>query len=479
MIQPGVVENQLDSVVSEPSVPEFVVDESSSQTEPAVAETTSGQIATKTAPVIESQAAEKDRVAPPVEDDLLTELLSEPFYLAASAGGIVLLAMLGWALVRRRNRIMMVENESILSAPDTIRESIAEDTELKKEQTSQTQEVGMVAESSFLSEFTPSDFDALETDHDDVDPISEADVYLAYGRYQQAEDLIRSAIENYPERDECKLKLLEIHYATEDRDAYESYAKELESFKSDKPEFWAKVAEMGREICPQSTLFSADLSVDQADLSAATQFPPDAISESPTGIDLGDTEVPGLNETEIQGEEDDFGGGVDIAFDSVDDLDETIAYTSVESELQAEASEEGSVDENSIEFDAFMADNEDNSLAFSSEISGGESEEHSAESGLDFTGKSESNETEGQFEDDLEDSIETLDFDMDIGESDDTVSDLTDMDEIETKLDLAKAYVDMDDQDSARGILSEILVEGNDDQKNEAQALVDVLENKG
>lgn len=45
-------------------------------------------------------------------------------------------------------------------------------------------------------------------------------------------------------------------------------------------------------------------------------------------------------------------------------------------------------------------------------------------------------------------------------------------DEVSTKLDLAKAYVELGDQDSARSILNEILQEGNDSQKQQAQELM-------
>ncbi|WP_241674407.1 FimV/HubP family polar landmark protein [Candidatus Methylobacter oryzae] len=55
------------------------------------------------------------------------------------------------------------------------------------------------------------------------------------------------------------------------------------------------------------------------------------------------------------------------------------------------------------------------------------------------------------------------------------VSDLTDMDELETKLDLAKAYVDMGDADAAKDIAQEVLEQGNDEQKKAAQALLDEL----
>jgi len=55
------------------------------------------------------------------------------------------------------------------------------------------------------------------------------------------------------------------------------------------------------------------------------------------------------------------------------------------------------------------------------------------------------------------------------------VSDLTDMDELETKLDLAKAYVDMGDADAAKDIAKEVLEQGSVEQKKAAQALLDEL----
>ena len=47
-----------------------------------------------------------------------------------------------------------------------------------------------------------------------------------------------------------------------------------------------------------------------------------------------------------------------------------------------------------------------------------------------------------------------------------------DVDEVSTKLDLARAFIDMGDAEGARGSLNEVVAEGNDDQKAEAQALL-------
>src|SRR5690606_15247993 len=50
---------------------------------------------------------------------------------------------------------------------------------------------------------------------------------------------------------------------------------------------------------------------------------------------------------------------------------------------------------------------------------------------------------------------------------------LADTDEVATKLDLARAYIDMGDTDGAKDILGEVLQEGSDVQKQEAGELMD------
>src|SRR5690606_6025331 len=62
---------------------------------------------------------------------------------------------------------------------------------------------------------------------------------------------------------------------------------------------------------------------------------------------------------------------------------------------------------------------------------------------------------------------EPLDDDMDF---------LADADEAATKLDLARAYIDMGDMEGARDILAEVAEEGNDEQRSEAQSLLERVE---
>lgn len=63
---------------------------------------------------------------------------------------------------------------------------------------------------------------------------------------------------------------------------------------------------------------------------------------------------------------------------------------------------------------------------------------------------------------------ETSEVEFDLGDFDE-------IDEAETKLDLAGAYMDMEDPEGARSILEEVIVDGSDEQKERAQALLDEL----
>ena len=78
------------------------------------------------------------------------------------------------------------------------------------------------------------------------------------------------------------------------------------------------------------------------------------------------------------------------------------------------------------------------------------------------------------------------DLDLDVGQTvednDDPTSteevgalDPQTMTEVGTKLDLARAYIDMGDPEGARSILEEVLSEGDPGQRQEAQGLIDGL----
>lgn len=488
------------------------------------------------------------------KDSTVAESESNYFYVGLGVFGVLALAGLGGLLWHRRqseeeiNENSMFASSSEIFLPDTDETEAEEELDIPVFDGKSSYDVGTgaVGESSFLSEFTPSDFDVFETDQGEIDPTSETDVYLAYGRYQQAEELMRQAITDYPDKDEYKLKLLEIFYTSENSEGYEKFASELAAQgKSIDLNFWAKVTDMGSELLPSSTLFLSEQSAsdfseanDSDDLSnlnndnaesSAHSFSSDKDQQTEDFPVLDNGDIPSdglfnLNNDEESAADMDVSGESDkldsdenhseIDFDlSSLSLDED--NKSNESSKLSEASEEEVSDIESVDFDLgsfeppstkeeTIAEEESDSLKLDvaeqndTEVLELDVDDVSLE---DFTfleettdSQKKQSESEAQLAD--ESGIGDFDFDFDeisggvtskieedsqnlnIEDEDDydlMVADLTDMDEFETKIDLAKAYIDMGDESVAKDIAQEVLDKGNTAQRNDAQEILDKL----
>ncbi len=90
----------------------------------------------------------------------------------------------------------------------------------------------------------------------DVDPIAEADVYIAYGRHEQAEEILRDALREQPERDGIRVKLLEIYAHRKDRAQFGSLAAELYAITTGRGSLWEQAAQMGQLLDPGNPLYS-------------------------------------------------------------------------------------------------------------------------------------------------------------------------------------------------------------------------------
>jgi pilus assembly protein FimV len=201
-----------------------------------------------------------------VQPDIKLTIQPEPeavssfttYYLWVSSVGGGTLFLLGWFWWRKRKNEEQISGQSLFASSGMSKALESNDFPSTLTEKDGTKHADTRGNGSLFSELTFSDFDALDTDQGEIDPVSEADVYLAYGRYQQAEELMRDVIRDQPGRDECKLKLLEIFYSADNRHAFEIYANELaKAGKKDDAEFWTKVTEMGNKICQDSTLFSS------------------------------------------------------------------------------------------------------------------------------------------------------------------------------------------------------------------------------
>ena len=97
-------------------------------------------------------------------------------------------------------------------------------------------------------------------DVDTNDPIAETDFHMAYGLYDQAADIMSSAIietGNY----EFKEKLLEVFFVSGNKEEFIRFATEIkDEAKASHPSSWENVIIMGKQIAPENELFSGDVS---------------------------------------------------------------------------------------------------------------------------------------------------------------------------------------------------------------------------
>ncbi len=181
---------------------------------------------------------------PPPERSFLDELLDNPLML----GGIALIALLiGFLLYRVLGRRREEMSESVFLESRIPKDSFfgasggeSVDTKARGDSTV-----------SSLS-YSPSQLDA-----GDVDPVAEADVYLAYGRDLQAEEILREALRVNPDRTAIHLKLLEIHAKRRDLRAYEGLATEVHKLTGGNGADWTRVVDMGKELDPGNPLYES------------------------------------------------------------------------------------------------------------------------------------------------------------------------------------------------------------------------------
>ncbi len=479
-----------------------------------------------TSPAKETAPTPRPAAKPPqpVAQEPVSELLDSFYYAIIALVGAGLLGGLGWLWLRKRQTEKETDTDSMFAASSQISLPSSDDElNLLATEDESAYDVGTVGESSFLSEFTPSDFDAFDSDQHEVDPISEADVYLAYGRYQQAEGLIRQAIAEHPENDDYKLKLLEIFYANENKDGFESYANELKQVgKNENIDLWAKVTEMASEISPGSVLFTDDFdtendiedasTIEKASREVDAVHSDDITEDNRFDFDLpefdeleSETEQSSLKDEEVEAEKSENSLDFDLdSFDfSVPEPEDRPAEAS-----RQQASEQNRQYDNQIEFDLSPgpeapaeekpdASGSEEIVSFDIETFDSGTEQKTDTAGFspmdEFDVSFDEKETQaedasGLTEAEKDDVGFDFNFDFDLDStpkkgSDDSfpddldlgVSDLTDMDEFETKIDLARAYIDMGDSDAAKDIAQEVLDKGSSEQKKIAQSILDEL----
>lgn len=207
---------------------------------------TAAASAAAAAPVTPAPAAKKVVAAPPPppEPTFLEELLDNPLMLA---GGALIALLIGFLLYRVLGRRREEMSESVFLESRIPKDSFfgasgGESVDTKNRGDSTV---------SSLS-YSPSQLDA-----GDVDPVAEADVYLAYGRDLQAEEILREALRLNPDRTAIHLKLLEIHAKRRDVRAFESLATEVHKLTGGSGSDWNRVVDMGKDLDPGNPLYES------------------------------------------------------------------------------------------------------------------------------------------------------------------------------------------------------------------------------
>ncbi|MFC5513788.1 FimV/HubP family polar landmark protein [Massilia jejuensis] len=197
------------------------------------------------APKIKTAPKPVPAAAAPEETSLADTIMDNILYLGAGAA-VLLLAGLG--LSQRRKRKVVAQ---AAPNPPTILGSAAQPAQSMFAETG-GQSVD-THDSVFNSSFAPS---ASQLDTNEVDPLAEAELYLAYNFDTQAEDILKEALRNDPSRHPVRLKLLEIYAARKDVRAFETQATELYSLTGGKGDEWAQAAALGHTLDPANPMYA-------------------------------------------------------------------------------------------------------------------------------------------------------------------------------------------------------------------------------
>lgn len=479
------------------------------------------------APAVEPQAEASLPVAEVVEEEpgLFDKVMDDPMMLAAAGGGAVLALLLLLMAISRRNARKEAEfyeeqlnethlnnNEGAIATEDSADTDFLSDIDLEK--TEENTDSPFADDFNFDSAPTETEFKQQSTD-----PIAEADSYISFGRFNQAADVLTKAVDQEPQRIDLRLKLVEVYADLEDRDGFSRQVQEitdiggataqLAQIKARYPQMFdaeqvesvavnnafddfdlndltlelpaetsdkefditselddlsALLAEAETDVKTADDEFSLDLPLDSTPVPQAAETTEFAGLDD-FNFDLG---APAADEKPASVVEDDFSGLSlsDLELDlpsspseqtSSFELDDDFGFTSTEPDNQIDSDFGAQLDEVNAELDNLTSSLSDDVLELNISTD--------VPASAAVTEKVDTQETFNSSDlgfDDLQD-LDGLDDDFGM---------LAGTDETATKLDLARAYVDMGDAEGARDILDEVIVEGTASQQDEARELI-------
>lgn len=310
----------------------------------------------------------------------------------------------------------------------------------------------LVPSTAAQPDFVHSTHGAVDTEREKVDPIQEAEVYMAYGRDGQAEELLVDAMKKDPDSLAIYLKLLEIYAGRKSLPQFNELASKLHERTGGNGAEWDKAAALGRSLDPANPLYGGVTAPEpeSASLPMETtmvmQSPPaQAPVEAATAIA---EEVPSALDFDL-----DLGAAEPVAQDHAPTVVPEAAASDLDFDLDlgnddkpaVESAQGGDLD---INFDTPAKD--DSALDFDFDLGDSlpASHERSAPP-LDLS---------------------SINLDLNEPAASAASGNTDDSTEVATKLELAHAYEEMGDHEGARELLQEVLVEGSPAQQETARS---------
>ncbi|MEO8304161.1 MAG: FimV/HubP family polar landmark protein [Betaproteobacteria bacterium] len=427
--------------------------------------------------------AELAKTAPKPESSFLDDLFGGTPAWVIGGGALAALGGIAALVAARRRKTVKFED------------SIIGGTDIKTNTVFGSTGGGVVntGENSLATDFSREGLGNIDTD--EVDPIAEAEVYLAYGRDAQAEEILKDALKKDSQRQEIYLKLLEIHAQHNKPSAFETVAAELYSVSNGQGEVWKKAVGLGRQLDPNNPMFgdgsgaaAAAVAAAGAGLAAAGMH---AAAATPA-VKKDAPRPPGSGTSasiakELEGDD----SALDFRFDEDVSISRTPKTTNAQIDMINAAERE-------------FEESSKRVAATAKPATDGLSSAATAAAAMAATAAAVAAKSLGGAPDDFQFRLNDEDKPAPLGKGasaspaqgrPDSAIDLDKLDlsfdpqhttyedptpsavdgqwhDAATKLDLAKAYQEMGDVEGAREILQEVLHEGDDNQKAEAQALL-------
>ena len=397
---------------------------------------------------------------PPPEPEIMDLVMDN---LPAVGGGVaaLLLGGLGIAAMRRRRAQAQDDAESMRMAPSLDTASAA---------------VGAAATATAAAS-TATEAPSV----DDVDPVAEAEVYIAYGRDEQAEEILKEAMGQDPAREDVQVKLAEVYAARKDAAAFSGIAQSLHGLTGGSGDNWTKVAALGYALDAGNALYAEgkDAAVPAGTGGASStdidfELGGDAVGNPDIALDA----YPAGQATEWQGMRGMAAaaeaGVAPLAAGQPDfnlDVPPATAGTQTDIVLEAATPEQSNVIDFHIDLPSL-----DQPEATNLNLQLPPVDEPTISS---FTKAAPAA---------VADTV--LDFKLDVGDLNIKLEEPAEVTtvaqplpggkdghwyDVQQKFDLAKAYQEMGDNEGAREILQEVIQEGDAEQKSQAQQLLGTL----